>query len=136
MILSAAQCRAARGLLGWSQQKLANNSGIAVNTIINFERGHSQARVDTCYALEKLFARHGVVLQAPCGVALQEGQAHVVPPHQVPSFAQAPVFLGPDGAVWVQVAQTGYWVVATHNGLAQLVKAASLQGAITQAESP
>lgn len=122
MILSAAQCRAARGLLGWSQQKLANTSGIAVNTIINFERGHSQPRVDTCHALEQLFAQHGVVLQAPCGVALQQGHAYVVPPHQVPSFAQGPLCFGPNKAIWVQIGRTPYWVVVEHVGLAQLLE--------------
>lgn len=131
MILLAAQCRAARGLLGWSQQKLAAASGVAVNTIINFESGRSQARLDTQLLLQQLFAQHGVVLQAPCGVALQQGHAHLVPPHQVPHFVQEPLYIAANGAVWVKIGLTNYWVVAEHNGLAQLVEAANLKSNTT-----
>lgn len=41
MGLSAAQCRAARGLVGWSQQRLAAASKVAKPTIANFEAGKS-----------------------------------------------------------------------------------------------
>lgn len=37
MSLSPAQCRAARALIGWSQDKLANESKVAKATIANFE---------------------------------------------------------------------------------------------------
>jgi len=37
MSLSAAQCRAARALIGWSQDKLATESKVAKATIANFE---------------------------------------------------------------------------------------------------
>lgn len=37
MSLSAAQCRAARALVGWSQDKLATESKVAKATIANFE---------------------------------------------------------------------------------------------------
>jgi transcriptional regulator with XRE-family HTH domain len=37
--LSSAQCRAARGLLGWTQPDLANQSKIHVQTISAFEKG-------------------------------------------------------------------------------------------------
>jgi transcriptional regulator with XRE-family HTH domain len=36
--MTPAQCRAARGLLDWSQLKLAEASRIAVATVIRFER--------------------------------------------------------------------------------------------------
>jgi transcriptional regulator with XRE-family HTH domain len=39
MPITAAQCRAARGLLGWSQDQLAAASRVAKATIANFELG-------------------------------------------------------------------------------------------------
>lgn len=33
------QSRGARGLLGWSQQKLAHQSGVGLSTIRDFEKG-------------------------------------------------------------------------------------------------
>jgi transcriptional regulator with XRE-family HTH domain len=38
MSFTAAQCRAARGLLGWSQTQLALESKVATKTIADFER--------------------------------------------------------------------------------------------------
>ena len=38
MYLDAAQCRAARALLVWSQDKLARESKVAKTTIADFER--------------------------------------------------------------------------------------------------
>ena len=37
--ISPAQCRAARSLIGWSQDKLAEASKVAKATIANFEAG-------------------------------------------------------------------------------------------------
>jgi transcriptional regulator with XRE-family HTH domain len=39
MPITAAQCRAARGLIGWSQDQLAAASKVAKATIANFELG-------------------------------------------------------------------------------------------------
>lgn len=39
MALSPAQCRAARALLGWSQDQLSEASKVAKATIANFEAG-------------------------------------------------------------------------------------------------
>lgn len=38
MDISPAQCRAARGLLNWTQEKLASKVGVAHKTIYNFEK--------------------------------------------------------------------------------------------------
>jgi transcriptional regulator with XRE-family HTH domain len=38
MTISAAQCRAARALLGWSQAELADASKVATKTVADFER--------------------------------------------------------------------------------------------------
>lgn len=37
--ITVAQCRAARALLGWTQQELHQRSGVASKTIADFERG-------------------------------------------------------------------------------------------------
>jgi transcriptional regulator with XRE-family HTH domain len=42
MSISPEQCRAARGFLGWSQEDLANASGVSRATLIDFERGERQ----------------------------------------------------------------------------------------------
>ena len=39
MTISSAQCRAARGLLDWSQERLGEESGVAPKTIVDFEQG-------------------------------------------------------------------------------------------------
>jgi transcriptional regulator with XRE-family HTH domain len=39
MSISPAQCRGARGLLGWSQSELSEASKTATKTIADFERG-------------------------------------------------------------------------------------------------
>lgn len=39
MAVSPAQCRAARALVGWSQDQLATASKVAKTTIANFEAG-------------------------------------------------------------------------------------------------
>ncbi|KAB1071682.1 helix-turn-helix transcriptional regulator [Methylobacterium planeticum] len=37
--MNAAQCRAARALLGWSQRRLAKASGVGLSAIVSFEHG-------------------------------------------------------------------------------------------------
>jgi hypothetical protein len=39
MIISAAHCRSARDLLGWTKERLALESGAAPKTIVKFEAG-------------------------------------------------------------------------------------------------
>tara|TARA_R110002095_G_scaffold116994_2_gene102058 strand:- start:3184 stop:3831 length:648 start_codon:yes stop_codon:yes gene_type:complete len=50
-LISSAQCRAARGLLNWSQLDLANRSGMHKQTISNFEAERS---IPSNTSLEKL----------------------------------------------------------------------------------
>lgn len=40
MSFSPAQCRAARALLGWSQEQLSSASKVSKATLANFETGH------------------------------------------------------------------------------------------------
>ena len=43
-MITPAQCRAARGLLGWTQKELATRAGVGVVTVREFEGGSSPRR--------------------------------------------------------------------------------------------
>src|SRR5947208_1322115 len=58
--LSAAQCRAARALLDWSQSRLAEESGTAVGTIMDLERGKRTPYRRTVAHLRSAFEAAGV----------------------------------------------------------------------------
>lgn len=65
MSISPELCRAARGLLGWSQQELANRAQVARKTIADYELGqvnpHPRTLRDVIAALEAA----GVEFTAP-----------------------------------------------------------------------
>jgi transcriptional regulator with XRE-family HTH domain len=60
IMLSPAQVRAARALLNWSRDDLAERSGSFVNTVANFESGKSDPKRSTLLAWRKAFAAAGV----------------------------------------------------------------------------
>lgn len=74
-----AQIRAARGLLKWSQPKLAERCGVHVNTIKSFEGEQSAPVWTTLNKIEKALRKAGVVFidgtdtEGP-GVRLREPQ--------------------------------------------------------------
>lgn len=68
MKISAAQCRAARALLGWSQDQLAAASKVAKATIANFEAGNRTPYPRTQADLVKAMEEAGVEF-------LSEGEA-------------------------------------------------------------
>lgn len=55
-----AQCRAARGLLGWTQQDLADASGLSKTAINNFEKGHSDIKAESLRAIRMAFESLGI----------------------------------------------------------------------------
>ena len=59
-MITAAQCRAARGLLQWSQQKLAKEAGIGVVTVIQLENEAGQPRRATMQVMRNAFEAAGV----------------------------------------------------------------------------
>ena len=59
-MITAAQCRAARGLLGWSQQKLADEAGVGIMTVHQLERDGSQPRRATQAAVQRALELAGV----------------------------------------------------------------------------
>jgi transcriptional regulator with XRE-family HTH domain len=58
--ISPAQCRAARGLLDWSRDQLAEESRTAVRTILRFEAGEGETRATTLAAISTAFEAAGV----------------------------------------------------------------------------
>ncbi len=59
MIISA-QCRGARGLLGWSQQVLAEKAGVGVMTVNQFEKDISRPRRATIDVIQRALECGGV----------------------------------------------------------------------------
>ena len=59
-MISARQIRAARALLGWSQQQLADKAIISLNALTRLERGRVDSRVSTLDAVERTLKRAGI----------------------------------------------------------------------------
>jgi transcriptional regulator with XRE-family HTH domain len=59
-MITAGQCRAARGLLGWSQLELAKFAGVGVVTIHQLESGANQPRRATLDVVKRAFESAGV----------------------------------------------------------------------------
>ena len=59
--LTSAQCRAGRGLIDWSRDQLARQAGIAVRTVMHFERGARGPRPATEDALRRALEAGGVI---------------------------------------------------------------------------
>lgn len=60
-MITPSQCRAARALLDWSQQRLAEASKIGNATIRNFEGGKSTPQHATLDVLKRALEQAGVV---------------------------------------------------------------------------
>jgi transcriptional regulator with XRE-family HTH domain len=65
--LSAAQCRAARALIGWSQEQLEGSSKVAKKTIADFERGARSPYARTLDDLQRALELAGVEFIAENG---------------------------------------------------------------------
>ena len=61
--VSARQIKAARALLGWSQQDLADNSGLGVATVRRFEaeRSKKQGYLQTAIQMKTTLEGNGIV---------------------------------------------------------------------------
>jgi transcriptional regulator with XRE-family HTH domain len=60
-VISGAQIRAARALVGMTQRDLAAASGISEISIKNIERGATDPRASTLAAIQKALGQAGVV---------------------------------------------------------------------------
>jgi transcriptional regulator with XRE-family HTH domain len=61
-MITPEQCRAARGLLGWSQQELAQKASVGVVTVHQLEAGSTQPRRATLEVIRRAFEAAGVEL--------------------------------------------------------------------------
>ena len=60
MMITPRQIRAARALLGWSQQQLADKAIISLNALTRLERGRVDPRVSTLDAVHKALSKAGI----------------------------------------------------------------------------
>jgi DNA-binding transcriptional regulator YiaG len=63
MILSPEQCRAARGLLAWSQDHLAKRAGVGNSTVRDFEKGRRVPTTDNLTLVRNAIEVAGVILE-------------------------------------------------------------------------
>jgi transcriptional regulator with XRE-family HTH domain len=59
-LTTPAQCRAARGLLDWSQQALAERAAVGIVTIRQLEAGSHEPRRATLFVVRQAFEAAGV----------------------------------------------------------------------------
>ena len=59
-MITSVQCRAARGLVEWSQQELADRAGVGVVAVNQFENRIAQPRRATLQAIRHAFQVAGV----------------------------------------------------------------------------
>ncbi|KRB44710.1 helix-turn-helix transcriptional regulator [Phenylobacterium sp. Root700] len=61
-VIQPCQCRAARGLLDWTQDHLAHAAGVSRSTIRDFESGRHALQRSTAKLIETALDEAGVVL--------------------------------------------------------------------------
>ena len=59
-MVTPAQCRAARGLLDWSQQDLASEAGVGIVTVRQLEAGENEPRRATLVVVKQAFEKAGI----------------------------------------------------------------------------
>ena len=62
--ITPAQCRAARALLAWSQQELANRARVATSTVADFERGYRNPIQQNAEAIRGTLEGEGIAFRA------------------------------------------------------------------------
>lgn len=77
-MISIEQCRAARGILGWTQDDLAKAAAMSKTAINNFERGLSSPKLDTLKQLRQAFERQNIEFSGTYGVNKLTDAVHVL----------------------------------------------------------
>ena len=60
MVITPAQCRAARGLMAWSQDDLAANANVGNSTVRDFEKGRRVPLTENLIAIRNALEAAGV----------------------------------------------------------------------------
>jgi transcriptional regulator with XRE-family HTH domain len=76
-LITAAQCRAARGLLGWTQQDLATATGLSKTAIVQFETGLARTREETLAQIVLSLTNQGIEFVIPDGVNRRATISHL-----------------------------------------------------------
>lgn len=97
--LTAAQAKAARALLAWSQQDLAENAQVATSTVADFERGRRTPIAQSAEAMREAFKRAGISF--PTGGAVM-GPAWPLLAETTESGAPIRYVNGTDLAQWAE----------------------------------
>ena len=71
-MVTARQIRAARSLLGWTQQDLADKAIVSLNAVARLEAGTVDSRMSTVAAVQKALEEGGALF-LPADRALGEG---------------------------------------------------------------
>jgi len=71
-IFTAAQCRGARAMLGWSQDDLARAANVARQTIADFERGARMPISNNLISIMNALDRAGVEILPENGIRLRK----------------------------------------------------------------
>lgn len=74
MSFSPRQCKAARDLLGWTQEALAKKADVGTKTIADFERGQRQPYRRTMRDLRLAFEAAGIIFVAEGEVSPAAGE--------------------------------------------------------------
>ena len=76
-MITIAQCRAARGLLEWTQEDLAQATGLSKTSINNYEKGKKSIREDNLQRIYDALFNHGIRFQEDNGVSKPPLQTHI-----------------------------------------------------------
>lgn len=76
-MITTAQIRGARGILGWSQGDLAERTDISATSIGSIENGITQARTSTLEIIQRTFEDAGIEFLASDGIRKRSGEIQI-----------------------------------------------------------
>lgn len=59
-MMTPSQCRAARGLIDWTQDRLGNEAAVSAFTVRNFEAGKTEPMRATLDVIQRAFEKAGI----------------------------------------------------------------------------